>query len=52
MECEIMGVLLEEARESYPDEIVHELPSNSPEDMESNIERIMSWIEKWKKDNL
>ena len=45
IECEIMQTILEEARESYPAEIVHELPSNTPDDMESNIGRILQWIQ-------
>ena len=51
MECEIMQVVTEDARESYDPEIVHELPSNSPADMESNILRIEQWIQQWKQDN-
>lgn len=51
LDCEIMEVLLEEARESYNDEIVVELQSNDAEDIESNVERITIWIEDWKKSN-
>ncbi|CAL4235027.1 unnamed protein product, partial [Meganyctiphanes norvegica] len=51
MECEIMAVLLEEARDSYNENIVHELTSNSVEDMENNVERMLLWIEAWKRDN-
>lgn len=47
VECEIMQTLLEEARESYSIEIVHELNSNTPEELEQNMERICSWIEQW-----
>lgn len=51
LDSEIMEVLLEEARESYDDEIVVELQSNDADDIESNVERIMIWIEDWKKSN-
>ncbi|XP_068243573.1 adenylate kinase isoenzyme 6-like [Palaemon carinicauda] len=51
VECEIMNVIRDEAMDSYNNDIVHVLPSNSPEDMESNIERIILWIEAWKRDN-
>ena len=44
IECEIFQTILEEARESYRPEIVHELPSNTPDDMESNICRILDWL--------
>uniref|UniRef100_H2WC42 Adenylate kinase isoenzyme 6 homolog n=1 Tax=Caenorhabditis japonica TaxID=281687 RepID=H2WC42_CAEJA len=40
VECEIFGSLLEEAKESYKEEIVHELQSETPEEMEENLEKI------------
>ena len=48
IECEIMQTLLEEARDSYAKEIVIELDSNTPEDIESNLERIQLWLANWK----
>lgn len=51
MECEIMQVVLEEARDSYEPSIVHELQSTTVEDMESNVERISGWLENWKENN-
>ena len=48
IECEIMEVVLEEARESYPEEIVVELKSETMEDMESNLERIETWYNMYK----
>eukprot|EP00588_Corethron_pennatum_P011334 CAMPEP_0194266286 /NCGR_PEP_ID=MMETSP0169-20130528/1241_1 /TAXON_ID=218684 /ORGANISM="Corethron pennatum, Strain L29A3" /LENGTH=158 /DNA_ID=CAMNT_0039006933 /DNA_START=71 /DNA_END=543 /DNA_ORIENTATION=+ len=35
IECEIMMVVLEEAKESYEEEIVHEVQSNSIEEMDA-----------------
>lgn len=49
MDAEIMQVLLEEARESYDEEIVVELQSDSLDDIDGNVERIEAWIENWKK---
>jgi adenylate kinase len=46
-----MEVLLQEARDSYDEEIVVELTSNTSDDMESNIERIETWIAHWKENN-
>merc|ERR1712107_905234 len=43
MEAEIMQVILDVARESYAHEIVHEVPSNTIEDMENNLDRISQW---------
>lgn len=36
---------------SYKEEIVYQLPSNTPEDMERNLDQIILWIEQWMKDN-
>lgn len=47
LECEIMQTLLEEARESYAHEIVVELNSNTPEEIESNLDRLQIWLENW-----
>lgn len=52
MECEIMQVVLEEARESYEEQIVIELESNSIEQMEENVSRIKAWMESWKIKNV
>jgi adenylate kinase len=48
MECEIMQVVADSARESYAQEIVHILPSNTIEDMENNLERLSVYLENWK----
>ncbi|KAI0263100.1 P-loop containing nucleoside triphosphate hydrolase protein [Gloeopeniophorella convolvens] len=48
-EAEIMNVILEEAREAYAEEIVVVLQSESTEDLESNVSRIVQWIEAWQK---
>jgi adenylate kinase len=46
-----MEVLLQEARDSYDEEIVVVLTSNTSEEMESNIERIETWIADWRENN-
>jgi adenylate kinase len=43
-----MQVVLEEARESYAEEIVIELPSNDVNDMESNVDRVRQWVDAYK----
>jgi adenylate kinase len=48
MECEIMQVVLDEARESYKKEIVVELTNNTVEEMESNASRIQQWLASWR----
>ncbi|KAI9661655.1 MAG: factor activating pos9 [Bathelium mastoideum] len=50
MDAEIMQVLLEEAREAYDTEILVELQSDTADDIDSNIERIETWIKNWKRD--
>ncbi|KAG4436945.1 hypothetical protein IFR05_007558 [Cadophora sp. M221] len=52
LDSEIMQVLLQEARDSYDEEIVVELTSNSSDEMESNIERLESWVKQWRKDHV
>lgn len=49
-ESEIMQTVLDEAQSSYAREIVVELSSDKTEDLESNIERIVQWIQSWLKD--
>lgn len=51
IDSEIMDVLLQEARDSYDEDIVVELTSNTTDEMESNVDRIDAWIKQWKKDN-
>jgi len=48
-EAEIMEVVLDEARSSYAPEIIVELQSEGTEDLESNVARIVQWIEAWQK---
>lgn len=51
LDCEIMEVILQDARDSYIPEIVIELYSNTVEDMDENVDRIVSWVENWKADH-
>ena len=46
-----MEVLLQEARDSYDDEIVIELTSNTSDEMETNVDRIEAWVKQWRADN-
>lgn len=50
LQCEIFQTILDEAKASYREELVHELPSNNQEDQESNITRILEWIQSWHQD--
>jgi len=50
MQCEIMQVLLDEAKESYDVEIVQEMKSNSIADMEETVARVKTWSTQWIKD--
>lgn len=47
MDAEIMGVVLQDALDSYAQEIVVELQSDSTEQMDGNVDRIISWQENW-----
>lgn len=48
VQCEIFQTVLEEAQAAYKVDIVHELPSDTPDDMEENVDKITAWIEEWK----
>ena len=37
--------------EAYKEDLVHQLPSNKPEDLESNMDRIVEWMDQWIKNN-
>lgn len=45
--AEIMQVILEEANQAYDPNIVHALPSNTVQDMDSNVDRVRTWMERW-----
>ncbi|GMM55432.1 nucleoside-triphosphatase [Maudiozyma humilis] len=47
LDAEIMGVLLQDALDSYAQEIVVELQSNDTKEMEANVDRIVAWEENW-----
>ncbi|KAH8120096.1 P-loop containing nucleoside triphosphate hydrolase protein [Phellopilus nigrolimitatus] len=49
-ESEIMQSVLDEARESYAQEVIVELQSESTDDLESNVDRIMQWVRTWRSD--
>jgi adenylate kinase len=45
IDCEIFGVVLEEARESYEGEgVVMPLQSDTAEEMERNVETLRAWF--------
>jgi broad-specificity NMP kinase len=50
LDAEIFGVLLEEAREAFDEEMVVDLKSETVEDVEANCERILQWIQTWRED--
>ncbi|KAJ5539176.1 Adenylate kinase isoenzyme [Penicillium frequentans] len=49
LDAEIFGVLLEEAREAFDEEIVVELNSEEDGDVDSNCARVTQWVNNWKK---
>ena len=49
LDAEIMGVLLEEAQESYDEGVVVELWSDGKEDdLEENVGRVEEWVRAWR----
>lgn len=51
VECEIMQVLLSDARENYAPEIIVELNSENVDTMDENVDRIVSWVKQWEADH-
>lgn len=51
LDCEIMDVIVQDAREAYSPEIVIELESNEAEQMDQNVDRIIEWVNNWVKDH-
>lgn len=51
LDCEIMEVVVQDAREAYAPEIVIELQLSTVEQMDENVDRIVSWVENWVKDH-
>mmetsp|Transcript_1875 Transcript_1875/g.2160 ORF Transcript_1875/g.2160 Transcript_1875/m.2160 type:complete len:177 (+) Transcript_1875:81-611(+) len=49
VECEIMQVILQEVRSSYKPEITQVLASNTPEELENNVDRITAWYHAYMK---
>uniref|UniRef100_A0A8C4R9X2 Adenylate kinase isoenzyme 6 n=1 Tax=Eptatretus burgeri TaxID=7764 RepID=A0A8C4R9X2_EPTBU len=47
VQCEIFGTIFEEAHSSYRFEIVKELPSNTLNDLDENVEVIVQWLVGW-----
>lgn len=48
IECEIFQVLLEEARESYREDIVMPLRSDNVDDISRNVGALTDWISNWR----
>lgn len=47
MECEIFQVLLEEAKESYSEETVVAMRSDTVEDIDHNVAALGDWVRQW-----
>ncbi|KAF8397724.1 hypothetical protein HHK36_016646 [Tetracentron sinense] len=47
IECEIFQVLLEEAKESYPENIVVALRSDCVDDISRNVTSLSDWVRSW-----
>ena len=48
VDAEIMEVVLDEARHSYESGVVVELQSDDIGDLDSNVDRILTWISHWR----
>lgn len=48
VQCEIFQTIAEEAKQNYNHNIIFELTSNTPEQIEANVDAICMWMEQWK----
>ncbi|XP_057473734.1 adenylate kinase isoenzyme 6 homolog isoform X1 [Actinidia eriantha] len=48
IECEIFQVLLEEAKDSYPEDIVVALQSDTVDDINRNVTTLTDWVRSWR----
>lgn len=51
MECEIFQIPLDEAKDSYRSELIHELQSDKDSDLEDNVKLVCEWLENWRSAN-
>ena len=47
MECEIMGVLYDEATNSYDPDIVQQVQSNDLHNLDDTVRRVQLWYDQW-----
>lgn len=52
IEAEIFEIVIQEARNLFEPEIVHELTNDTPDELTRNVDRICQWVEQWKIDNM
>lgn len=43
-----MEVVLAEARDAYPEDAIVELKSETNDDVETNVSRIIDWVKAWR----
>lgn len=51
MECEIFQIPLDEAKDSYRNELIFELQSDQDSDLEANVKTVCEWLESWRSAN-
>ncbi|RWS27489.1 TAF9 RNA polymerase II: TATA box binding protein (TBP)-associated factor-like protein [Leptotrombidium deliense] len=49
VECEIFQTILDEAKEAFDENVVHELQNEVTEDISNNVETIVTFINNWPK---
>lgn len=51
IECEIFQTILEEAQDSYQEDIIHELTNETDEQFHENVTKIEELVNSWHDDN-
>lgn len=47
IECEIFQTILEEAKASYKEKIIHEVKGETEEDLESTLKSVQTFLDQW-----
>jgi adenylate kinase len=51
IQSEIFQICLDEARETFDENLVHEITNETEEEFKKNVENLLNWIDQWSTDN-
>jgi adenylate kinase len=51
IQSEIFQICLDEARETFDENLVHEITNETEEDFKKNVDNLLNWIDQWSLNN-